>query len=153
MKAETILQHVRKQGGKTALFTVKGKVLGVYGDGVDIGMSANAGGSASFALRPGGAASHRQRGGVGVDGEKQAYRCIETDSPALLYCTTNDYIFHHFAPGAEEARAQIRAIDAYIEKIAEREPERQIILHHGRPWHEQENQDRQFPDGRRKGRL
>lgn len=40
MQAETILQAYRKAGGSTALFTVKGKVLGVYGEGADIGLSA-----------------------------------------------------------------------------------------------------------------
>lgn len=128
MKAETILQHVRKQGGKTALFTVKGKVLGVYGDGADIGISAQAPEAAllsRYGLEAPPAIDSVEASEWIV---KAAYRCIETDSPELLYCTTNDYIFHHFAPGAEEARAQIRAIDAYIEKIAEREPERQIYI-------------------------
>ena len=40
MKAETILQRYQKLNGTTALLTVKGKVLGVYGDGADIGISA-----------------------------------------------------------------------------------------------------------------
>ena len=33
MKAETLLQYYKKLDKKTALLTVKGKVLGVYGDG------------------------------------------------------------------------------------------------------------------------
>ena len=39
MKAETLLQYYKKLGKTTALLTVKGKVLGVYGDGADTGLS------------------------------------------------------------------------------------------------------------------
>lgn len=40
MRAPTLLQWARRAGGKTALLTVKGKILGVYGEGADIGLSA-----------------------------------------------------------------------------------------------------------------
>ena len=39
MKAPTILQHYQAAGGKTALLTVKGKVLEVFGEGVHLGLS------------------------------------------------------------------------------------------------------------------
>ncbi len=71
---------------------------------------------------------------------RAAYCCIKKDSPDLLYCTTNDYIFHHFAPGTKEAAAQIRALDSYIEKIAALETA-EADLHYGRSWHEPENKN------------
>ena len=40
MRAPTLLQWARRAGGKTALLTVKGKILGVYGEGADIRLSA-----------------------------------------------------------------------------------------------------------------
>lgn len=128
MKARTILQYYQEQNGTTALLTVKGKVLGVYGDGVDIGISAQA---------PAPKWLHRYSLEMppAIDSAEAAewiisaaLRCIEIDSPDFLYCTTNDYIFHHFAPGTREADEQIRVLDCYIGKIAALEPERQIYI-------------------------
>lgn len=128
MKAKTILQHYQELHGTTALLTVKGKVLGVYGDGADIGLSAQSPDEAllcryGLELPPAIDSVEATEWII-----KAAYRCIEKDSPDFVYCTTNDYIFHHFAPGAEEASEQIKAIDCYIGKIAALEPQRQIYI-------------------------
>lgn len=128
MKAETMLQSCRKSGGTTALLTVKGKVLGVYGDGVTAGISAQSPDETllqRYGLEPPPAIDSLKATEWII---KAACRCIEEDSPDFVYCTTNDYVFHHFAPGTEEARSQIRAIDNYIEKIAALEPQRQIYI-------------------------
>ncbi len=128
MKAKTILQRYQELGGTTALLTVKGKVLGVYGDGVDIGISAQS---------PNGKWLERYNLKMppAIDSVEAtrwiietAYHCIKTDNPDFVYCTTNDYVFHHFAPGEKEAREQIAVIDEYIEKIASLDPERQIYI-------------------------
>ncbi len=128
MKAETILQRYQKAGGKTALLTVKGKVLGVYGDGADIGISAQA--PEEKWLERYGLKAPPAIDSVEASGwiTEAAYRCIGTDDPDLVYCTTNDYVFHHFAPGEKEAEAQIAAIDEYIGKISRLDPERQIYI-------------------------
>ena len=128
MKAPTILQRCKEEGGKTALLTVKGKILGVYGDGADIGISAQT-------------PDRGQLEQYGLDmppaiqsGEstqwiiKAAYQCIKIADPDMVYCTTNDYIFHHYAPGHKEAVAQIAAIDEYVEKICTLDPGRQIYI-------------------------
>lgn len=128
MKAETILQYYQKRNGTTALLTVKGKVLGVYGDGVDIGISAQAPDSKildKYELPQPPAIDSVEATEWIV---KSAYHCIEKDSPDFVYCTTNDYIFHHFAPGTKEAEEQINAVDYYIKKIVELEPQRQIYI-------------------------
>lgn len=128
MTAKTIFQHYQERNGTTALLTVKGKVLGVYGDGVDIKISAQ---SPDETLL--------QRYGLelppAIDSveatawiTKAAYYCIKRDSPDFVYCTTNDYVFHHFAPGTKEADEQIKAIDCYISKIISLEPQRQIYI-------------------------
>ncbi|WP_105203329.1 alkaline phosphatase family protein [Neobittarella massiliensis] len=128
MRAPTILQRCQQAGGKTALFTVKGKVLGVYGAGADIGLSAQ---------DPDPVLLRR----YGLDWPptiqsieatdwivRAACRCIEREDPDLVYCTTNDYIFHHFAPGSEPARAQITAVDDCLAQLAASQPHRQIYI-------------------------
>lgn len=128
MKAETILQHYKAKGKTTALLTVKGKILGVYGDGADIGISVQT--PDESLLKEYGLDFPPDIDTVEATEWiiKAAYHCIKKDSPDLLYATTNDFIFHHFAPGTDEACEQIRAIDYYIEKIAELEPDRQIYI-------------------------
>lgn len=128
MKAKTILQHYQERNGRTALLTVKGKVIGVYGDGADIGISAQSPDQAllqRYELDPPPAINSVEATEWIV---KAAYHCIERDSPDFLYCTTNDFIFHHFAPGTKEAKEQIRAIDFYVSKIISLEPQRQIYI-------------------------
>lgn len=128
MKAETLLQRYKKLGGKTALFTVKGKVLGVYGDGADTGLSAqepDVGLLQKYGLEAPPAINSVEATGWIV---KAAYECIKQDEPDLMYCTTNDFVFHHYAPGAAEAKAQIRDIDEYINKIHQIDPKRQIYI-------------------------
>ncbi len=128
MKAPTLLHRFKRAGGKTALLTVKGKVLGVYGDDADIGLSAQ---------NPDGGLLERY--GLeappsiqSVDSTRwimnAAYECIRNDNPDLVYCTTNDYVFHHFAPGQAEANQQIAAVDEYLEKIFSLDPHRQIYI-------------------------
>lgn len=128
MKARTVLQHYQERHGTTALLTVKGKILGVYGEGADLGISAQAPEEAllrRYGLeRPPAIDSVEATEWI----VKAACRCIQKDSPDFVYCTTNDYVFHHFAPGTEEAVRQIRAIDRYVERIASLEPRRQIYI-------------------------
>lgn len=128
MKAETILQRYRHNGARTALLTVKGKVLGVYGDGAEIGLSVQDPDDElvkKYDLDTPPAIDSVEATEWIV---KAAYQCIKTDDPEFVYCTTNDYIFHHFAPGEKEADTQIAAIEKYIAKIHEIDPQRQIYI-------------------------
>ena len=115
-------------GRDTALLTVKGKVLGVYGEGVDIGLSAqkpdrNLLERYQLAQPPAIDSVEATEWIVNA-----AYEIIRKDSPDFLYCTTNDFVFHHFSPDTAEAVSQIRAIDQAVSKIARQEPERQIYI-------------------------
>lgn len=128
MKAETLLQRYQKAGEKTALLTVKGKILGVYGEGACVGLSAQT-------PDPELLARYRLPAPPALDSLEAtrwileaACRCIQTDDPALVYCTTNDFIFHHFAPGQPEADRQIGDIDQWMETIAGLDPDRQIYI-------------------------
>ena len=128
MKAPTALQRYRQEGYATALLTVKGKVLGVYGDGATYGLSAQTPDEALLARwglsTPPDIYSVEATGWI-VDA---ARRCIEVDDPAFVYCTTNDYIFHHYAPGDPKAERQIADVDEQVAKIYAADPERQIYL-------------------------
>ena len=128
MKAETLLTLSRRRGKKTALFTVKGKILGVYGSGAAIGFSAEAPDPALLAHL-------RLPAPPPIDSVEStryileaAQRCLEMDGPDFLYCTTNDFVFHHFAPGSDFARAQIAAVDEIVSRIHALDPERQIYI-------------------------
>ncbi len=128
MKAPTLFQAFQKAGKKTALLTVKGKVLGIYGDGAAIGISAQT-------------PDETLLSGLGLSAPppidslsatewifQAALACIQRERPHFVYCTTNDYGFHHYAPGTPEALMQIRAIDRLIAAIHEADPDRQIYI-------------------------
>lgn len=128
MKAVSILQIYKGYGLKTALLTVKGKVLGVYGEGVDIGISIQTPDMAQL-----------KNMGLNLPPKvndlsatkwilNAALCCIEKEKPDILYCTTNDYCFHHYAPDTPEAEQQIRWIDHYVAQIHQADPERQIYI-------------------------
>lgn len=128
MKAETIFHSYKKKGGSTALLTVKGKILGVYGEGADIGISVQ---TPDIRLieelgldEPPAVNSPESTGWI----MKAAFKCIKQKSPDLVYCTNNDFVFHHYAPGTDEAAEQIAFIDEYIGKIHRLEPHRRIYI-------------------------
>ncbi len=128
MKAETLLQYYKRLGKTTALFTVKGKVLGVYGDGADIGLSAQE-------PDPDILKRYDLTQAPAIDSVEAtewivhaASECVRRDNPDLMYCTTNDFIFHHYPPGSPQANAQIKAINDIICQIARTDPDRQIFI-------------------------
>ena len=128
MKADTIFHAYKKAGKSTALLTVKGKVLGVYGDGADIGISAQAPDEElikELGLRlPPAINSNLSTKWI----LEAALSCIEKYSPDLVYCTNNDFIFHHYGPGTPQAREQIFFVNEYISEIHRLEPDRRIYI-------------------------
>ena len=128
MQAETLLQAYRKRGLKTAFLTVKGKLLGVYGHVADIGISVqtpDAGFLKKLGLSSPPEVSSLESSRWIVNA---ALAVIEQEDPVLVYCTTNDFGFHHFGPEAPEAQRQIRQIDEAIAAIYAADPERQIYI-------------------------
>ena len=114
LQAETIIDKYKARGLSTAIAAVKGKVIGVYGSTADFRFSADGQDITTAAC------TEWLMGST--------YQCIREHSPDFVYCTTNDYIFHHFAPGTPQAEEQIAVIDQYIGKICELEPQRQIYI-------------------------
>ena len=128
MKAETLLQAYRRHGLKTAFLTVKGKLLGVYGHAADTGISVQTPDAAllkRFGLPTPPAVSSLESSEWIVNA---ALAVIEKEDPALVYCTTNDFGFHHFGPETVEAQLQIRQIDEAVAVIHKADPERQIYI-------------------------
>lgn len=128
MQSPTVFDAYRNAGGKTALLTVKGKVLDVFGAAVDFGLSAQA---PSVALL--------ERWGLEPPPPLQsveasqwifeaALRCAQVDKPDFIYSTTNDYIFHHHAPESAPARQQIRQIDDCLWRLHEIDPDRELYV-------------------------
>lgn len=128
MKAETMLQAWKKRGKTTALFTVKGKVLGVYGEGADMGLSVQEPNEELVKAlgmdMPTAVNSHESTEWI----LKAAFECIKKYSPDLMYCTNNDFVFHHYGPGTAEAKRQISFVNDYVKKIHELEPDRRIYI-------------------------
>lgn len=128
MKAPTILQKYKAAGGKTALLTVKGKILEVFGDGADIGISAQKPDSALF-----------DRLGLSAPPQVQspessrwifeaAWHCIKKENPELVYCTTNDFVMHHYGPEADLAKEQIQTLNEYVKRIYALDSQREIYI-------------------------
>ena len=130
MRAPTLLQWARRAGGETALLTVKGKILGVYGEGADIGLSAEKPDPAlleRLGLTPPpdirSVDSTRWILEGGIPGARAGSKGSD-----FLHCTTNDCIFHHFAPGAAEAREQIAAVDEWVSRLHDENPDLSIYI-------------------------
>lgn len=128
MKAPTIFEAYHEIGGKTALLTVKGKILEVFGKGVDIGISVQAPDERLLKQFQLSAPPQVQSPDSSRWIFEAAFQCIKLESPDLVYCTTNDFIMHHYGPETEEARQQIKIIDRYIGEIHRLEPDRQIYV-------------------------
>lgn len=128
LQTPTILDAYQSAGGKTALLTVKGKVLDVFGGNVDFGLSAQKPDAALLArwgLKP---PPPIQSVEVSQWIFEAALRCVELEKPDFLYCTTNDYIFHHHAPGSAPALEQIRLVDDCLRRLREIDPAREIYV-------------------------
>lgn len=128
MKAPTIFEAYHEAGGKTALLTVKGKILEVFGKGVDIGISVQSPEERLFERLRLSAPPQVQSPDSSKWIFEAALQCIKLESPDLVYCTTNDFVMHHYGPDTEEARQQIQTIDWYIGEIHKLEPDRQIYI-------------------------
>jgi len=128
MKAETIFDVYDRQGKNTALLTVKGKVLEVFGAKAAIGISVQNPDAAllkRFSLDiPPSEASFAAYDWI----FKACHQVISLEEPDLVYCTTNDYMMHNYAPGTREAETVMKAIDRRLERIYELDTSREIYI-------------------------
>ncbi len=128
MKAPTILEAYQTAGEKTALLTVKGKVLEVFGKGAELGLSVQNPDPALLEKLDLSAPPEVQSPDSSRWIFHAAYQCIKKESPALVYCTTNDFVMHHYAPETSPAKEQIHTLNGYVKKIHALEPEREIYI-------------------------
>lgn len=128
MKAPTVFEAYHHAGAKTALLTVKGKILQVFGKGVDLGISVQHPDPELLSRLQLSPPPQVQSADSTRWIFEAAYRCIRQEDPELVYCTTNDFVMHHYGPETQEAREQIRIIDGYVKKIHELDPVRQIYI-------------------------
>lgn len=128
MKAPTILEQYKAAGGKTALLTVKGKILEVFGEGVDIGISVQKPDSGLLSRLGLSAPPQVQSPESSRWIFEAAFQCIRKENPDLVYCTTNDFVMHHYGPEADLAKEQIRTLNEYVKKIHRLDPQREIYI-------------------------
>jgi len=128
IKAETILDIMHHRGAVTALLTVKGKVLEVFGKGVDFGISAEHPSEilTGYLDMP----SPPPVGSLDANGWicNACYKLLVKDNPDVVYCTTNDYMMHNYAPETKQASDQMKEIDAWIGKIYDLDHSREIYI-------------------------
>lgn len=128
MKAESIIDIYSKQSKSTALLTVKGKVLEVFGENVGIGINLQKPEPALMERlgleTPPNVASFEAYDWI----FKACYQVITIDNPDLVYCTTNDYMMHNYSPDSEEAKQVMQNIDQWIGKIYDFDPTREIYI-------------------------
>ncbi len=128
MKADTIFRYCKKHNKKSALLTVKGKVLTVFGRDADMGLSVQHPDAAvleKLELPPPPTVQSLKS----TDWLFQAcYAYMQKEDPDFVYCTTNDYCMHHYAPGTAQAVQQLKTIDSWIQKIVDLDPARQIFV-------------------------
>ena len=128
MKGESIIDRWAGQGRSTALLTVKGKVLEVFGEHADIGINLQR-------PTPEQLARYDLPAPPPVDSLetcdwilRACAQVIAVDDPDLVYCTTNDYAMHNYAPDTPEARAVMADIDRWVGRIYDAHPDREIYI-------------------------
>lgn len=128
IKTDTVLDIFHKRGYSTALLTVKGKVLDTFGSNVDFGISVQ--NPNEIFVRyldmdmPPAVGSLEANEWI----LKACYKLLKKNNPDVVYCTTNDYMMHNFAPETEEAISQMGKIDKWIGKIYDLDPTREIYI-------------------------
>ncbi|MBR0598985.1 alkaline phosphatase family protein [Clostridiales bacterium BAD-6] len=128
IKADTILNIMHQKGASTALLTVKGKVLEVFGKGVDFRISMQDPNDifARYLEMP----PPPPVGSLEANGWilEACYKLLKKNNPDVVYCTTNDYMMHNYAPDTEEAIQQMKEIDSWIGKIYDLDHTREIYI-------------------------
>ncbi len=128
MKMDTIMNLYSSRGKSTALLTVKGKVLEVFGKGVKFGISVQKPneilvGFLDMEMPP--PVSSPQ---ANLWLLEATHNLIKKNNPDLVYCTTNDYMMHTFGPETEEAKAHMKSIDMWLGKIFDLDTSREIYI-------------------------
>lgn len=128
MKVDTIMDLYKKNGKSTALLTVKGKVLQVFGSGVKFGISVQK--PNEILIRYLDMEMPPEVGTLEANIWilEACHNLIKKNNPDLVYCTTNDYMMHNYAPDTKEGMQQMKDMDKWIGKIYDLDPTREIYI-------------------------
>lgn len=129
LNKETILDVYSSTGASTGLFVVKGKVQEVFGENVKFGLNVEKPDMEmvqhlGMDVPPTSVSTPEANNWI----MEACYRLIEKENPDLVYCTTNDYTMHNYAPDTEVAKEQMKELDRWIGKMIELDPEREIYV-------------------------
>lgn len=128
LQSRTLFDSYRAQGLTSAIVAVKGKVLQVFGDGADIGINAEDPSGELLAELSLDAPPRVASAEANYWLLEACRQVIRLKDPDLVYCTTNDYIMHNYAPDSGESIEHMRTLDELIGKLYEENPEREIYI-------------------------
>ncbi|MDR3601148.1 MAG: alkaline phosphatase family protein [Desulfosporosinus sp.] len=128
LKKETILDVYAAQGKSTAILSVKGKVVHVFGSPVETKISVQEPDENLLKRlnldNPPAVSALAANDWV----FNACFNLIQQDDPDFVYCTTNDYMMHNFAPDTQQAKTHMAKIDEWIGKIYDVNHEREIYI-------------------------
>jgi len=128
MKKESILDIYNDMGKSTALLTVKGKVLEIFGDNVEFKVNLQKPDPSLIGKllleEPPHVGSLETYDWI----FRACYKLIEAENPDLVYLTTNDYMMHNYSPETLEAERVMKTIDQWVGSIYELDKNREIYI-------------------------
>ncbi|SMB93722.1 phosphonoacetate hydrolase [Thermanaeromonas toyohensis ToBE] len=129
VQEETIIDLYARCGGRAAILTVKGKVVDIFGRGISLKLSVEKPDPSFFnwlgLKSPPPVASIE----ASIWLLEACYRLLKQDKGIdLIYCTTNDYPFHHFGPETAEGQRFIKEVDRWIGLILDLDPDREVYI-------------------------
>lgn len=128
MSAPTIFTKYHQAGKKTALLTVKGKVLKTFGADVDFGVSAENPDPEMLKLLELTAPPSIQTSDANYWIFHAAYECIRHTDADFIYCTTNDFPMHRYRPDSKDSLDHIAGLDRLIGAIHSLDPDRAVYV-------------------------
>jgi phosphonoacetate hydrolase len=128
LQSKTLFEIYHSKGLTTALLAVKGKVLQVFGNKIDIGVNAE---DPDQELLDG----LQLQAPPAVSSADANYwllnACLQViiqKDPDMIYCTTNDYMMHNYSPDSEESINHVKMLDYWIGRLYEADPQREIYI-------------------------
>jgi phosphonoacetate hydrolase len=126
LRVPTILDRARASGFSTALVVSKKKLLGLLGRGAQVTISAES--APSEWTSKVGAVPPIYSGEVNIWLLRACYSVLRDLDPGIVYCSTTDYLQHHYGPDHEVMRHHLGEVDLWIGEIASLDPQREIYV-------------------------
>jgi len=125
---KTVIDHLHDKGCCTAMLSVKSDVLENHGRNVDFNMCVEDPKDilVRFLEMPAPPPVNSLNAAAWI--LEACYQLLKRKNNDVVYCTTNDYMMHHFGPDSGEAIELMRKIDDWIGKIYDLDHEREIYI-------------------------